>query len=290
MKKIFIKFWILTALFLVTVSCETDEIGLYKEGYDAVRFPVSSLVTSEPAGYNFQAGMFLAAYSFIETPFINDTIYDLPVMLIGHTSNQERIISYHIDEEKSTAPAGSYNILKAVIPPATTVGYIRIQLYNREELNDTTYQLYLTLQESERLSIGPKEYLNAMLSWNNAIPMPTNSNFVRTYNMLIGSSLNFISTSNANYSPSALKAIVAALGWTDWDNQEKHGAKYNPPGTYGSYKYLPRYNMIYNDNSYKSYALKLADYIKAYNEANSDAPLRHDAGGLQGQLIVARTY
>lgn len=288
MKKIVIKFWILIGLLFVTGSCQTDDISVYNEEYNAVRFPVRSLVTWETDGY--EAGVFFAAYSFIDTPFINDTIYDLPVMLIGHPSNQERTISYRIDEEKSTAPAGSYKIQKAVIPPDTTVGYIQIQLYNLEALNDTTYQLFLTLQESDQLSIGPEAYINAMLSWNNAIPMPTNAYFVRTYNMLIGSSLSFISTSNANYSPNALKAIVAALGWTDWDDQEKHGIKYNPPGTYGSYKYLPRYNMIYNDNSYKSYALKLADYIKAYNEANPDAPLRHDAGGLKGELIVARTY
>lgn len=288
MKKIFIKFWILTALFIIALSCDTDEIGFYKEGYDAVRFPASGLVNSEVAGYD--AGIFFAAYSFIETPFINDTIYDLPVMLIGHPSNIERTISYRIDEEKSTAPDRAYTIREAVIPADTMVGYIRIQLNNLEELNDTTYQLFLTLQGSDALSVGPKEYVTAMLSWNNAIPMPTNANFIRTYNMMIKSTLSFVSTSTSNYSPNALKAIVAALGWTDWDDQEKHGAKYNPLATYGSYKYLPRYTMIYSDNSYKSYALKFANYISAYNEAHPDAPLKHDAGGLQGQLIEARSY
>jgi hypothetical protein len=128
-----------------------------------------------------------------------------------------------------------------------------------------------------------------MLSWNNAIPMPTNSNFIRTYNMLIKSSLSFISTSTSNYSPNALKAIVAALGWNDWDDYSVHGSKYNSPAT-GSYKYLPRYTWIYIDNSYKSYALKLADYINSYNTAHPEAPLRHDAGALKGQLIEARSY
>jgi hypothetical protein len=286
MKKIAISFWVLTALLFVTVSCETDDIGFYNEEYNSVRFPISTLFSWEPSGYD--AGVFFAAYSFIETPFIDDAIYDLPVMLIGQQSNVERKVSYRIDEEKSTAPAGSYNILGAVIPPDTTVGYIRVQIFNREELNDTTYQLSLILQESDQLSLG-LECVNAILSWNNSIPMPSHNNLRRTYNMLIKSSLNFISTSTANYSPNALKAIVAALGWNDWDDQEKHGAKYNS-ATYGSYKYLPRYNMIYTDNSYKAYAFKLANYIKAYNEANPDALLRHDAGGLKGELIEARSY
>jgi len=289
MKKIIINLWVLATL-LLAVRCETDDIGFYDEAYNAVRFPVTDLVSSEPPGYNGTSGIFYAAYSFIETPFVSDTIYDLPVMLIGRPSNQERTVSYRIDEENSTAPAGSYNILSAVIPPDTTIGYIRVQLYNREELNDTTYQLSVTLLESDQLSLGPKVYINARLSWNNAIPMPTNNQFIRSYNMLINSSLSFVSPSNVNYSPNALKTIVAALGWNDWDDREKHGAKYNPPGTYGAYKYLPRYTMIYGDNSYKSYALKLADYIKAYNEANPDARLRHDAGNLKGELIKARSY
>lgn len=287
MKKILIKFGALMMLLLVTSSCKTDDISFYNEEYNAVRFPVSTIATWEPTGY--QSGMFYAAYSFIETPFLEYDTYDIPVMLIGNASTHERTVAYRVDEEKTTAPAGSYQILEAVIPPDTTVGYIRVQINNAEELNDSTYELYLTLRESDQLSLGPNEYINAVLSWNNAIPMPSNSNHVRTYNMLINSSLNFVSTSNANYSPSALKAIVAALGWTDWDDQQKHGSKYNPPSV-GSYKYLPRYSMIYNDSSYKSYALKLANYIKAYNEANSDAPLRHDAGGLKGQLIEARVY
>ena len=289
MKKIFINFWIIIGLLIVVNSCETDGIGFYKEGYDAVRFPVTSLVGTEPAGYNSESGLFLAAFSFIDSPFASDTIYELPVMLIGHTSTVDRAISYRIDEEKTNAPAGSYEILEAVLPADSTVGFIYIQLMNREELNDTTYQVYLTLEGTSELSSGPKEYTAAMLSWNNAIPMPTNSNFIRTYNMLIESSLSFISTSTSNYSPNALKAIVAALGWNDWDDFEVHGSKYNAPSL-GSYKYLPRYIWIYNDSSYKSYALKLADYLNAYNAAHPDAPLKHDAGNLKGQLIEARSY
>jgi len=289
MKRIFINFWIIIGLLIVVNSCETDDIGYYKEGYDAVRFPATSLVGTEPVGYNSESGLFLAAFSFIDSPFASDTIYELPVMLIGHTSTVDRAISYRINEERTNAPAGSYEIVEAVLPADSTVGFIRIQLLNREELNDTTYQVYLTLKGTSELSRGPVEYSSAMLSWNNAIPMPTNTNFIRTYNMLIQSSLSFVSTSTSNYSPNALKAIVAALGWNDWDDINVHGSKYNSPAT-GSYKYLPRYVWIYSDSSYKSYALKLADYINAYNAAHPDAPLKHDAGNQQGQLIVARSY
>lgn len=289
MKRIFVNIWIIVGLLLVVNSCDTDEIGFYKEGYDAVRFPATSLEVSEPVGYNGESRLFLAAISFIDSPFASDTVYQLPVVLIGRTASVDRTISYRIDEEKTNAPTGSFDILEAVLPADSTIGYIHVQLMNREELNDTTYQLYLTLEGTSELSRGPIEYSSAMLSWNNAIPMPTNTNFIRTYNMLIQSSLNFVSTSTANYSPNALKAIVAALGWNDWDDFNVHGSKYNAPST-GSYKYLPRYTWIYSDSSYKSYALKLADYINTYNAAHPDAPLKHDAGNLKGQLVVARSY
>ena len=291
MKKIILKLCIVSSLIFTMVSCDQNDIETFNETYDAIRFPVfSTLSLTEKTGYDSGSKSFIASFSFIDTPFVTDTILNLPIMLIGKTAETDRIVSYKVDAEKTTAPEEEYKVLDAVIPANSFEGYIRVQLMNSEELNDTTYQLALTLQPSNELSVGPSAYLNATVSWNNAIPMPPHNNLRRTYNMLINSSLNFVSTSIANYSPNAMKAIVAATGWNDWDDYEKYGANYNNATTYGAYKYLPRYTVIYTDNSYKSYALKLANYIKAYNEAHPDAPLRHDAGGLKGELIVARSY
>ncbi len=272
----------------ILASCEKDEIKFYDDEHSAVRFPVSSLSNAEPVGYENQTQQFIAALSFIENPFATDTIYDLPVMLIGKTTDYDRKISFKINDI-STAPSGSYEILDAVIPAGEIKGYIRFKLYNLEALNLETYIVSLQLETSDALHVGPAQYLNAYFSWNNSIPAPTNSNHIRTYNMLIDSPLSFIATSNAHYSPNALKAIVTALGWTDWDNYEKYGSKYNS-ATYGSYKYLPRYNMIYTDNSYKSYALKLKTYVDEYNAQHPTEPLVHDAGTQKGQPIVVRTY
>lgn len=287
MKKIY-KLVLLLFSFCILAGCEKDEIKSYEEKDDAIRFPVNALSNSEPTGYDSQTQQFIAACSFVEDPFATDSIYDLPVMLIGTTTDHDRKITFKVNEE-STAPSGSYEILEAVIPAGEIKGYIRFKLYNIEALNEETYAVSLALEASEALHVGPAQYLKAYFSWNNSIPAPTNTNFIRTYNMLILSSLNFVSTSTINYSPNALKAIVSALGWNDWDDYSIHGSKYNS-ASYGSYKYLPRYNMIYSDNSYKSYALKLKNYIEKYNEEHPDKPLVHDAGGLKGQAIGARTY
>lgn len=274
----------------ILTSCEKDEIMFYNEDYNAIRFPVfGTLSTTEPTGYDSQMQQFVASWSFVEDPLVLETIYDLPVMLIGKVADYDRKILFNISDE-SFAPSDSYEILDAVIPAGEMKGYIRFKLYNLEVLNEATYAVVLNLEASEGLHLGPAQYLKAYFSWNNSIPAPTNTNFIRTYNMLIMSSLSFISTSTANYSPNALKTIVSALGWNDWDDYSIHGVKYNNSTTYGAYKYLPRYTMIYNDNSYKSYALKLKNYIENYNKEHPDNPLVHDIGGLKGQPIVARTY
>ena len=117
MKRIFVNIWIIVGLLLVVNSCDTDEIGFYKEGYDAVRFPATSLEVSEPVGYNGESRLFLAAISFIDSPFASDTVYQLPVVLIGRTASVDRTISYRIDEEKTNAPTGSFDILEAVYLP-----------------------------------------------------------------------------------------------------------------------------------------------------------------------------
>lgn len=100
---------------------------------------------------------------------------------------------------------------------------------------------------------------------------------------------SFVSTSKACYSPNAMRAIVGATGWDDWDSYEVHGAKYNNPTKYKSYKYLPLYTWIYADNSYKGYAAKLKDWLKAYEESHG-APLLHDAGSLKGKPVQAREF
>ncbi len=270
-------------------GCEKDEIKFYDETHNAIRFPVYDLSSSEARGYDGLTQIFMSSWSFIEDPFVEETIYDLPVMLMGNTVDYDRKINFKIDVDKSTAPTDSYEILGAAIPAGEIKGYIRFKIYNVDELEDHTYSVSLTLQASDGLNTGPTRYLNSQMSWNNSIPAPSHTFFIRTYNMLIKSSLTFTSTSMANYSTRALKAITAAMNWYDWDDYSIHGSKYNS-ATYNSYKYLPRYNMIYSDNSYKAYALKLANYIEKYNEEHPDEPLVHDAGGLIGQRIEARTY
>lgn len=290
MKKIY-SIWALGVL-LALSSCSKDDISTYSEQEAGVRFLATKLSKAEDelggSAYSPSDQILYENYSFIDNPMDNSHEYDIPVALIGMTSKVDRKVGCEV-LETSTAPEGSYEIVEAVIPAGEMYGHIRVKVFNSEDLNSNTYELDLRIIDSEDLSAGPQAYVKAHFSWNSQIPEPPHNNLVRTYNMLIKGMSSYVSTSKACYSPNAMRAIVGATGWNDWDSYEVHGAKYNNPTFYKSYKYLPRYTWILADNSYKGYAAKLKDWLKAY-EASHGEPLLHDAGSLKGKPVQAREF
>lgn len=292
MRKFIYKSVLLMAMALMAVSCSTDDIDTYDVEENAIRFPgVSGGTTGDTyySGYSAADGVYEGSYSFIKNPMAEWEEFQLPVNVIGMLSDKDRKISVEVLEEGTTAPEGSYEILESVVPAGEREAFIRIKIANTAELQTTSYQLKVKLLETSDFKLGPKEFLTAVLRWNNNLPAPTNSNLKRSYNMLVYSSLAFTSTSLNNYSTSAHMAIVDALGWDDWGNSEVHGSQANGASYDNYYDYLPRYTWIYTGDLYKAYAKKLDDYLKAY-EAEHGEPLLHDGGKLIGQPVQARQY
>jgi len=272
---------ILVSLLTWMISgCSKEEIPYYDSARDAVRFENNSRY-----GYDATTATLYKSYSFCEAPLDEYTIFSIPLGLVGNKSDKDRTVACVVDAELSTAPANLYEILDATIPADSLTGQVRVKIYNPTD--EETYTLVLRLGTSPDLEAGPAAYLKASLSWNNTIPEPSNNNVVRTYNMLIKSTLAFTSTSKANYSPAALKLIVAAFGWNDWNDPAAH-PEYPYAASYFLYPYLPDYRIVYAELTYASYAANLGKYIANYNLTHE--PLRHDAGGLIGQPIEARTY
>ena len=292
MKKFIYKSMMLTAMAFAAISCSTDEIDTFMVEENAIRFPgVTGGVNGDTyySGYNSSDRTYYGSYSFIENPTAEWTEYLIPLNVIGKVSDKSRTVNWQVVEDGTTAPEEAYEIVDAVIPAGEREGFIRINIANKAELLSTSYQLKLTLKESADFKLGPKEYLNAILTWNNVLPVPTHKQLLMSYNMLINSSLSFSSNSNKNYSTSAHLAIVDALGWDDWGDAEAHPGQSNNASLDNFYNYLPRYTWIYMGDLYKAYAKKLDDYLKAY-EAERGAPLLHDGGNLIGQPVKARQY
>lgn len=272
------------------LSCNKDEVNTYNESEDAVRFAANIQTGSHETdsingSYTHADELLECNFSFVEYPTLESFTYDIPLTLIGKVANRDRMVQYEIESKSNAA---DYEIQEAVIPVGKHTGYIRIVLKNTTELNDTTYQLFLRLISSPDLKVGPSNYSKAKLTWNNQIPYPSHNNLRRSYNMLVYSNLNFVSTSATIISPNALRAIVAATGWNNWDNTDIHGNRANG-AAYKFYKFLPQYRWLYADNSYKGYAARLKDYLKKY-EKDHGKPLLHDAGAYKGHPIQARSY
>ena len=282
----------LTAMAFAAISCSTDEIDTFMVEENAIRFPgVTGGVNGDTyyGGYSSSERLYYGSYSFIENPTAEWTEYLIPLNVIGKVSDKSRTVNWQVVEDGTTAPEEAYEIVDAVIPAGEREGFIRINIANTAELLSTSYQLKLTLQESDDFKLGPKEYLNAVLIWNNILPAPTNNYLKRTYNMLIAGETNYISTSLNSYSTSAHLAIVDALDWDDWGNAEVHGNQANNAKYDNFYNYLPKFSLLTLGEIYKAYAKKLDDYLKAY-EAEHGSPLLHDGGKLIGQPVQARQY
>jgi len=264
-------------------SCGSEDIPTYNSEANAVRF-------SSDIADGYSGGVLYQSYSFASSPLDESMTVEIPLELVGKTADHDRAVSISVDQESSTAETGSYEILESYIPADTIAGNIKLKLYN--VTGDSTYVLRLKINESAELKLGPSEYLTASVSWNNSLPAPNTTYTRRTYNMLIKGTSSFSSTSTAYYSPNALKTIVTALGWDDWDDPAAHPeypAAFKRYFTRSNYKYLPHYSLLYVENSHISFAAQLGEYIEQYNSTH-DTPLLHDAGQLEGQPIEARKY
>lgn len=275
----------------LSAACTKSETPFYDGTYNAVRFPYrgGDAKDKEPEGYDETTATFRRTYTFVSSGDLQSYDYKLPLELMGLVTDADRTVGYAIDAAKTTAPTGSYEILKAVIPAGKRQGAITIRLHNAEELKSMEYSLQLVLTASGELAAGPQNLIRGELIWSNRIPSPTIEDHIKTYNALIAGTNTWNSTSMDYFSPAALRIIVDALKWNNWDDLKVHGSNGNGV-YYGKYKYLPRLSVISPGNQHQAYALALAEYIEKYNAEHTDNPLKHDAGLNKGNLIQARKY
>lgn len=267
-------------------SCKKSEISEFNKAYASVRFPLKTHDNKEPGGYNDGDKMFVVSHSFVATPDSPYTHVDIPVMLVGPTEDRDRTIPVEVLKDETSATAKEYEIVSAIIKSKEYQGKIRVKLINTPRLKEEDLKIRLKLGSNDFFSGSVKDYGDATVYFGIKVPTPTYTEHIYTYNRLIKGD-NAYSSSLDYYSPEAMRVIVMALKWSDWDSKEQHGNEFNGE-SYGKYKYLPRYSVIAQGNKASAFAKILDDYIKKYNKENPDTPLVHDAGKLKGEKIVAR--
>lgn len=272
-------------LLAVLPGCKKSEIPFYNETYNAVRFPYATndKGNKEPSGYSDEDKTFHKQYSFFSKQTEASHIDSLPLYVMGGKSSMPRKVNVEILTEESS-PANFYEVMEAVIPADTLVGYIKIRLNNiKDQLEKEEATLTLRIKDSEYLKAGPPEFTKAKFTWGIRLNAPVSERYLRTYNMLIKGTEYYSSESREYFSLNALELIVQALNWDNWDDKNIHQEKANKDG----YKYLPWYGVI--DHTYKAYAKILSDYIAEEQKKNPNNPkLLHDDGKSKGQKIEAR--
>lgn len=278
--KSIIKISAIILAFAGTLSCGKDEIMLFDVEDSGVVFPgMGDAATYK--GYNSEEKTYYVNESFLNVPLSQETyVVDFPVKVSGDTLSRDRVVSYEIISESTTALPTQYEISEAVIPAGKFYGRIRFVLKRDPALNTSSVKVSIKLLNSPDLKVGSNEYSKGVLTWSNMLAMfPSSSSYIRTYNCIVLTPLTKTSTSAVYYSPNAHKAILDALGWPIgyWPTYTSGVAD---PSTGTS----AMFGVYYTD----LYAQKLKTYLDNYAASHGGVRLKHNAGTDNGKDIQAR--
>lgn len=120
------------------------------------------------------------SYSFGVTPIeVKTYTYNIPVKIMGITSDESRPIGYEVIKDTTTAVEGvQYNFGEAVVQPDSVTGYIpviiiRDGLEGTYDTGYTRYRLGIHLVENDYFTPTLSEEDNIIiLSFDNAVDMP----------------------------------------------------------------------------------------------------------------------
>jgi len=261
-------------------GCQKDNIMVFDINDSGVLFPgAGDAITYK--GYNAIDQIYYVNESFLNVPMTQlKYIVDFPVRVSGDSVSTDRVVSYEILPETTTALSTQYRIVDAIIPAGKQYGRIRFELTRDAALDNASVKVTLRLKNSADLKVGSNEYCKGVLTWSNMLAkFPASSSYTRTYNCIVLTPLTKTSTAITYYSPNAHKAILDALGWPVgyWPTYTGQLADPNT-GTNAMY------GVYYTD----LYAQKLKAYLDAYALANGGVRLKHNAGIDIGKDIQPR--
>ena len=249
------------------ISCEKDDPKRYDMSQGRVSFPGAILdEATEHPGYSSSDSTFYASLTFKKQPTgTNKAVIEVPVKLIGGTTNSDRQIGFRILDKGTTAQPGQYEILGASIPAGETYGAIRIEVEKTAELDSEQRVLMLELTDSPDLSAGISIYLKANVTWHNMLQRPVTTKQWSTYNAFIDSALASASTLPDAYSQAGHQLLLDAFGWKD----------------------IPEYS---TDYSYyiDAWRAKAQNWYDTWKAANPDKKIVHEAGSMKGQEVKIR--
>lgn len=146
-------------------GCESSDIMLYEQN---------------PAVY-FEAPSF--SYTFLENPEATSKVVKLSVDISGSQVDYDRefIVTRPLVDTITTAEDDQYQIGKGIVKANEYNGYVEVEVFRDERLNDSIYTLALEIQPNEDF---PEVRLNKKimaLSFTNKVVQPANWSWLRWY-------------------------------------------------------------------------------------------------------------
>lgn len=135
-------------------------IGFYKEGITQGR---DSLTRS---------------FAVLDINQESDTI-ELPLRILGEAVNYQRIVSYGVDHELTTADVANYELLGAYVPADSYEGVLKLKVNKTEALKTDEYRIVLELKESEEFVKGPEERIRYLVKINDFLTKPASWEEIR---------------------------------------------------------------------------------------------------------------
>lgn len=195
-------------------------------------------------------------YSFMTNPS-NDYIQEIPVTIIGDSSNVDRTFNVEIvSDSNTTATPAQYELLGGIVEAGKFTGKLKIKLLKAPELDQKTVSLKMKLVDSKDFKVGNIESSYFTVKWTNQIVLPA-WNYFRLF---------FVSVA----SNSAYRLIIQTTGLTTLTAQQ-YGREIGAAGV-------------------EALATKFGDYVKQWNKEHPNDKLKHDSGTLAGEEIVPKYY
>ena len=242
MKKTTILFICLIAFSATFFSCKKEELQPFKAN-PAINFAKVENTNS-------------LTYSFMTNP-TNDYIQEIPVTIIGDSSNVDRTFNVEVvSDSNTTATSGQYEILGGIIEAGEFTGKLKIRLIKSPELDTKTVSLKVKLVNTTDFKVGNKESSDFIVKWTNQIVIPSWTYF----------RLFFVSVP----SNSAYRLIIQVTGLTTLT--------------------AAQYSREIGAAGVEALATKFGDYVKQWNKDHPNDKLKHDSGTMEGQEIVPKYY
>ena len=183
----------------------------------------------------------------------------IPVEMTGMPADVSREFKMVIPEDDTitTAPEGSWRIVKSHVDAGAAKGDLWLELKNPEKMGKKTFVLRLKITDNENFKAGGRlNYLATTITWSSDVVRPQTWSAMRWF-------------FTSQYSSNVYRALIASTGLLEF------------------WYYDPDPETGYQLGQYEGwvYGRKFGDWIRNYNATHDDV-YRHDDGDYAGQEIV----